>query len=83
MTMIDQNSISRLGLMDMAINNMLYTWFSMREVPALVKLDWMLVSDERELRFSLAAAYSIQRLTSDHKLICLDSSECECKSGGW
>lgn len=67
--------INELGPIDLPLAGNSYTWSNMRAVPALAKLDKILVSESWESHFPTARGENLNRLTSDHSPIGLFTGE--------
>lgn len=64
--------IDRLGLIDLPLNNQLYTCSHMWTGPSLARLDRAFISDTWETRFPKMWAQTIPHPMSDHTLILFD-----------
>ncbi|KAK1289091.1 hypothetical protein QJS10_CPB18g00678 [Acorus calamus] len=67
----DRNRIAEEGLVDLPIANQNFTWSNLREVPALARLDRVLIDAEWEEAFPLCRLSGLPRICSDHSPLLL------------
>lgn len=67
--------ISQLDLIDLPLSNLLFMWSNMKLNPSLAKLDRVFISKDWNAKILLVEIFSLQRPTSDHIPICLNSRE--------
>ncbi len=67
--------INELQLIDLPLGNQNFTWSNMQDQPTLAKLDQFLVSTEWDQAFPLSKVMAAPRITSDHSLIHITTSD--------
>lgn len=65
-TMIFNDIISSLGLIELPIKGHSYTWSNMQDTPLLEQLDWFFTSAAWTTQYPLTLVLPLARITSDH-----------------
>jgi hypothetical protein len=65
-SLIFNNIISHLGLIELPIKGISYTWSNMQDVPLLEKIDWFFTSVAWTGVFPFSMVLPLARITSDH-----------------
>jgi endonuclease/exonuclease/phosphatase family metal-dependent hydrolase len=65
-TMVFNNIISHLGLIELPLKGRSYTWSNMQEIPLLQQTDWFFTSVAWTTQFPLSLVLPLAKITSDH-----------------
>jgi hypothetical protein len=65
-TMVFNNIISPLGLIELPLKGRSYTWSNMQEIPLLQQIDWFFTSVAWTTQFPLSLVLPLAKITSDH-----------------
>ena len=65
-TLIFNDVIGHLGLVELPLKGRAYTWSSMQQDPLLKQLDWFFTSVNWTLPFQNTLVLPLARITSDH-----------------
>ena len=65
-TLIFNDVIGHLGLVELPLKGRAYTWSSMQQDPLLEQLDWFFTSVNWTLPFPNTLVLPLARITSDH-----------------
>jgi hypothetical protein len=65
-SLIFNNIISHLGLIELPLKGRSYTWSNMQDVPLLEQIDWFFTSVAWTGVFPFSVVLPLARITSDH-----------------
>jgi hypothetical protein len=65
-TLIFNDAIGHLGLIEFPIKGRAFTWSNMQSDPLLEQLDWFFTSPNWTLDFPMAEVFTMAQITSDH-----------------
>jgi hypothetical protein len=65
-TLVFNNIINHIGLVELPLKGRSYSWSNMQETPLLEQIDWFFTSFAWTTQFPLSLVLPLARITSDH-----------------